>query len=733
MCKKVKKRDGTIVQFDYYKIVKAIQKAFEDTQVPQDIAFASRVASRIEEHSEELDVESIQDMVVCSLIETYPKVAEAYQKYRDQRTIARESKIISELDSIASAEANDITKENANMNADTPSGMMYKAASQRSKDYALKRLISPKFALLHREGYIHIHDLDYYWTGSLTCLQHPLDRILSKGFKAGHGESRPAHRIETAAMLACISLEAIQNEMHGGQGIPAFDFYLAPYVRMSYIEEIKKIEIYTAKDYKFLYDAHIKEYLVEDLPEEEVSRVKQQAINNTVKRVHQAMESFIHNMNTIHSRGGNQVVFSSINYGTDTSAEGRCIIREVLNSTIEGIGNGRTAIFPIQIWKSKTGVSYLPSDPNYDLYLLAQKSTAARFFPNYINLDFSEYYSPHWNSEDPNRYLWEAATMGCRTSVFSNVNGLEGSVGRGNLSFTTINLPRIGILLSKKDIQTTEEKIEALKEEVLKYTDIVVEQLHERYEYQCKFHKKNFPLLMSKMWNGSEVLKDDDSIKPVLSQGTLSVGFIGLAEMLIALFGKHHGESDEMQRIGLSIVKLIHDRCTYWTKKTHLNYSCFATPAEGLSGRFVKIDRAKFGVIKGVTDKDYYTNSNHVPVYYKCTASHKGEIECAYHKYTTAGGIFYIEQEGDPTNNPESISRYVDIMHRNNGMYMSINFNQNICLDCGYTWNGKEHECPKCHSNNLDALARITGYLTTSVKNWNLAKQGEFWDRVAHS
>lgn len=733
MCKKVKKRDGTIVQFDYYKIVKAIQKAFEATQVPQDIAFASRVASRIEEHSEELDVESIQDMVVCSLIETYPKVAEAYQKYRDQRTIARESKIISELDSIASAEANDITKENANMNADTPSGMMYKAASQRSKDYALKRLISPKFALLHREGYIHIHDLDYYWTGSLTCLQHPLDRILSKGFKAGHGESRPAHRIETAAMLACISLEAIQNEMHGGQGIPAFDFYLAPYVRMSYIEEIKKIEIYTAKDYKFLYDAHIKEYLVEDLPEEEVSRVKQQAINNTVKRVHQAMESFIHNMNTIHSRGGNQVVFSSINYGTDTSAEGRCIIREVLNSTIEGIGNGRTAIFPIQIWKSKTGVSYLPSDPNYDLYLLAQKSTAARFFPNYINLDFSEYYSPHWNSEDPNRYLWEAATMGCRTSVFSNVNGLEGSVGRGNLSFTTINLPRIGILLSKKDIQTTEEKIEALKEEVLKYTDIVVEQLHERYEYQCKFHKKNFPLLMSKMWNGSEVLKDDDSIKPVLSQGTLSVGFIGLAEMLIALFGKHHGESDEMQRIGLSIVKLIHDRCTYWTKKTHLNYSCFATPAEGLSGRFVKIDRAKFGVIKGVTDKDYYTNSNHVPVYYKCTASHKGEIECAYHKYTTAGGIFYIEQDGDPTNNPESISRYVDIMHRNNGMYMSINFNQNICLDCGYTWNGKEHECPKCHSNNLDALARITGYLTTSVKNWNLAKQGEFWDRVAHS
>lgn len=426
-------------------------------------------------------------------------------------------------------------------------------------------------------------------------------------------------------------------------------------------------------------------------------------------------------------------MFSSINYGTDTSAEGRCIIREVLNSTIEGIGNGRTAIFPIQIWKSKTGVSYLPSDPNYDLYLLAQKSTAARFFPNYINLDFSEYYSPHWNSEDPNRYLWEAATMGCRTSVFSNVNGLEGSVGRGNLSFTTINLPRIGILLSKKDIQTTEEKIEALKEEVLKYTDIVVEQLHERYEYQCKFHKKNFPLLMSKMWNGSEVLKDDDSIKPVLSQGTLSVGFIGLAEMLIALFGKHHGESDEMQRIGLSIVKLIHDRCTYWTKKTHLNYSCFATPAEGLSGRFVKIDRAKFGVIKGVTDKDYYTNSNHVPVYYKCTASHKGEIECAYHKYTTAGGIFYIEQDGDPTNNPESISRYVDIMHRNNGMYMSINFNQNICLDCGYTWNGKEHECPKCHSNNLDALARITGYLTTSVKNWNLAKQGEFWDRVAHS
>ena len=467
-------------------------------------------------------------------------------------------------------------------------------------------------------NYLHIHDKDYYPTKSLTCVQHPLDKILNNGFWAGHGESRPAKRIETASVMACISMETAQNEMHGGQAIPAFDFYLAPFVRRTFIEEVKILEDINGEDYKDMYDAKIKDYII--LPLDGLKgreRVLQHAINRTASRVHQAMEAFIHNMNTIHSRGGNQVVFSSINYGTDTSAEGRCIIRELLHSTWEGVGNGSTAIFPIQIWKKKKGVSYLPEDPNYDLYRLACKVTARRFFPNFVNLDATYNFHEKWDINDPERYKYEVATMGCRTRVFENRFGPKTSIGRGNISFSTINIVRLAIECMK--IEDQQERIDEFFKKLDRVLDITARQLDDRFQFQRTALAKQFPLLMSQLWNGCENLKPTDTIESVINQGTLGIGFIGLAECLIALTGKHHGESQESQELGLKIVSHMRERVNEFCEKYKHNYSVLATPAEGLSGKFTRRDRKDFGEIPGVTDKIYYTNSNHVPVYYKCS------------------------------------------------------------------------------------------------------------------
>ena len=441
---------------------------------------------------------------------------------------------------IIEAKNNDITRENANMNTDSPAGMMMKFASETTKPFVDDYLLTPEARDAVRNNYIHIHDKDYYPTKSLTCVQHPLDNILNHGFIAGHGESRPAKRIETASVIACISLETAQNEMHGGQAIPAFDFYLAPFVRSSFIEEICNLEKLTGRDLTELKEKQFDDYLnkpVDALQGDE--RLLQHAINRTVARVHQAMEAFIHNMNTIHSRGGNQVVFSSINYGTDTSAEGRCIIRELLNSTYEGVGNGATAIFPIQIWKKKRGVSYLPEDPNYDLYRLACKVTARRFFPNFVNLDATFNQHEKWRADDPKRYLYEVATMGCRTRVFENRFGEKTSVGRGNLSFTTINLVRLAI--ECMPIQDKAERIESFFRKLDTVLEITARQLNDRFNFQKTALVKQFPLLMSKLWNGGKDLSPEDTIEPVINQGTLGVGFIGLAECLIALTGTHHG------------------------------------------------------------------------------------------------------------------------------------------------------------------------------------------------
>jgi ribonucleoside-triphosphate reductase len=733
MIKKVSKRDGRIVDFDKQLIVNAVKKAM--VEIGQaDEEFAIKLANDIQNYdADTLSVAKIQELVENSLMKGYnPEVARAYIIYRNKRDKARSSKSNDIISDIIAAKKNDITRENANMNADTPAGMMMKVASERSKEYVDDFLLSDDVEALVDANILHVHDKDYYPTKSLTCLQHPVDKLLNKGFRAGHGESRPSQRIETASILSCISMEAIQNEMHGGQAIPAFDFYLAPFVRKTYVEEIKKIEKLLGVDYSELYDLPIDDYLTIKLGDMEgKERVRQHAINQTVNRVYQAMEAFIHNMNTIHSRGGNQVVFSSINYGTDTSAEGRCIIRELLRSTYNGVGNHATAIFPIQIWKKKRGVSYLPTDRNYDLYQLACKVTAKRFFPNFVNLDAPFNRSEKWRADDPKRYIYEIATMGCRTRVFENRFGDKQSVARGNLSFSTINLP--GLALSVMNIEDRKERLHTFFDKLTYAINITGKQLYERYQFQCTALAKQFPLLMSGMWIGSENLKPDDEVRDVLKHGTLGVGFIGLAECLIALCGHHHGESEEAQKLGVDIITFMRDEVKKLSDKYDLNYSVFATPAEGLSGKFTKKDRGKYGVVKGVTDKDYYTNSNHVPVYYHCSAEHKAKVEAPYHDLTRGGHIFYVELDGDATHNVKAVEQIVDLMDKYNIGYCSINHNRNRCMDCSYEDASPDLKvCPICGSHRIDKLQRITGYLVGTTDRWNFAKLAELFDRVTH-
>ena len=734
MIQTVVKRDGRIVGFNEQKIAAAIRKAMLTTDEGEDESLITSISDRISmKGKEQMTVEEIQDMVENELMKSARKeVAKAYIKYRNARNIARKAKTRDIFLEIINIKNNDVTRENANMNADTPAGMMMKFSSETTKPFVDDYLLSEDVREAVRNNYLHIHDKDYYPTKSLTCVQHPLDKILKHGFQAGHGESRPAKRIETASILGCISMETVQNEMHGGQAIPAFDYYLAPFVRSSYIEEVKVLEELYAEDYSELYDAPIDDFLETPLTGlEGRERIKQHAINKTVGRVHQAMEAFIHNMNTIHSRGGNQVVFSSINHGTDTSAEGRCIIREILRSTYEGVGNGETAIFPIQIWKKKKGLSYLPTDKNYDLYKYACKVTARRFFPNFINLDATYNQNENWREDDPERYKWECATMGCRTRVFENRFGPKTSIGRGNLSFSTINIVRLAI--ECMGIQNQEDRINAFFAKLDSLLEVTAQQLHERMEFQKTAFAKQFPLLMKGLWIDSEKLGPNDTIAAVINHGTLGIGFIGLAECLVALIGKHHGESDEAQQLGLRIITYMRDRANEFSEKYQHNYSVLATPAEGLSGRFTKFDRKKYGVLPGITDRDYYTNSNHVPVYYHCSALHKAQIEAPYHDLTRGGHIFYVEIDGDATHNPEVVMNIVDLMDKYNIGYGSVNHTRNRCMDCGYE-NAEKHMdvCPKCGSKNVDRLQRITGYLVGTTDRWNRAKLAELNDRVVH-
>ena len=734
MIQTVIKRDGRIVGYNEEKIKAAIRKAMLQTEKGEDEGLLQGIADRIGVTGrEQMTVEEIQDCVELELMKSPRKeVAKRYIAYRDQRNIARRAKTRDMFLEIIEAKNNDVTRENANMNTDSPAGMMMKFASETTKPFVDDYLLGAEAREAVRHGYLHIHDKDYYPTKSLTCVQHPLDNVLRNGFTAGHGESRPARRIETASVIACISLETAQNEMHGGQAIPAFDFYLAPFVRSSFIEELKYLEAVSGQSLSHLYEVELDDFTsrsLDDLKDEQ--RLLQHAVNRTVSRVHQAMEAFIHNMNTIHSRGGNQVVFSSINYGTDTSAEGGCIIRELLNSTYEGVGNGATAIFPIQIWKKKKGVHYMPEDRNYDLYQLACKVTARRFFPNFLNLDASFNHHEKWRADDPERYRWEVATMGCRTRVFENRYGEKTSIGRGNLSFSTINIVRLAI--ETMIIQDKEERIHRFFSRLDDLLEIAARQLNDRFDFQKTALAKQFPLLMSRLWSGGETLRPDDTIESVINQGTLGIGFIGLAECLVALTGKHHGESEESQMLGLKIVSHMRSRANEFSEQYGHNYSILATPAEGLAGRFTAMDRRSFGIIPGVTDRIFYTNSNHVPVYYRCSPRHKAQVEAPYHELTGGGHIFYVEIDGDATHNPKAISDIVDLMDRYNIGYGSVNHNRNRCMECGYE-DAQEGlvKCPKCGSGNIDRLQRITGYLVGTTDRWNKAKLAELHDRVVH-
>ena len=735
MVKRVLKRDGRHVEFNNQKIVAAILKAMDVTENGEDIVLAAQIAHAIScIDKEEMSVEEIQDVVENELMNSPRKeVAKEYIRYRNKRNMARKAKSTEIFQTIIDAQANDITRENANMNADTPAGMMMKFASEATKSYVDECLLSDDVRDAVAKNYIHIHDKDYYPTKSLTCIQHPLDLILEHGLRAGHGESRPAKRIETASVLACISMETVQNEMHGGQAIPAFDFYLAPFVRKTFDEEVDQVSELFNVDYSKLKGVRIDDYIKRDLIGlQGRDRALQHAINQTVGRVHQAMEAFVHNMNTIHSRGGNQVVFSSINYGTDTSAEGRCIIREILNTTYEGVGNGSTAIFPIQIWKKKRGVSYLPGDRNYDLYKFACKVSARRFFPNFLNLDATYNQDSAWHEDDPKRYIHEVATMGCRTRVYGNKFGPKTSIGRGNLSFTTINIVKLAIEAMLAE-ENRDLRLKLFFQKLDWALDIAAKQLNERFDFQKTALKKQFPLLMNGLWLGSDKLDENDPIEPVLNQGTLSIGFIGLAECLIALIGKHHGESEEAQELGLRIISHMAEKINGFAETYQHNFTFLATPAEGLSGKFTKRDKKTFGILPGITDKDYYTNSSHIPVYYHCSPEHKARIEGPYHKYENAGHIFYVEIDGDATHNPEAIMQIVDLMDKYDIGYGSVNHNRNRCLDCGFE-NADDNlrECPHCHGHHIDTLQRITGYLVGTTNRWNSGKLAELHDRVVH-
>ena len=752
------KRDGRVMDFNKERIVNAITKSMAQTPDGIDIDLANKIASSVEkqlEDKKQVSVYEIQDSVEKKLMGSSRKdVAQSYITYRYNRDVARKAKTKEIFLDIIGAKANDITRENANMNADTPAGMMMKFASETTKPFVDDFLLSSEVRGAMRDGYIHVHDKDYYPTKSLTCIQHPLNKILSEGFRVGHGSSRPAKRIETASVLSCISLEIVQNEMHGGQAIPAFDYFLAPYVKSTFKEEIKKLEDCFDFDIKGLENHQVEDYIKKDVKNlKGKEKCIQIAINRTVDRVHQSMESFIHNMNTIHSRGGNQVVFSSINYGTDTSPEGRCIIREILQATNEGVGNGETAIFPIQIWKKKRGINYLPEDKNYDLYQFSCEVAAKRFFPNYLNLDATFNQNEKWKEEDPKRWYYECATMGCRTRVFENRHGEKSTIGRGNLSFTTINLPKIAIesaLSAQEKVGLefelgigSDSKMTPIYKKAVKrifmnkleeYMTIAAHQLYDRFKFQSTAVAKQFPLLMGGMWQDSEKLKPEDTIADVIKHGTLSIGFIGLAECLIALTGKHHGESDEAQKLGIEIITEMRDLTVEFAEKYNLNFSVLATPAEGLSGRFTKMDKKTYGIIPGVNDRKYYTNSNHVPVWYKCTAEHKAKIEAPYHDLCRAGHIFYIELDGNAAHNPMTIKAVVDLMDKYNMGYGSINHTRSRCMDCGFE-NAEASlvKCPKCGSTNIDTIQRITGYLVGTTSRWNNAKLDELKDRVNHT
>ncbi|WP_270650177.1 anaerobic ribonucleoside triphosphate reductase [Megamonas funiformis] len=733
MIKTIKKRTGDIVKFNAQKITDAIKKAnmesIDETFSKEQLSTITNNVIKALKNLKTPGVEQIQDAVEKVLIAgNFASTAKAYILYRAEHTKLRQAKadlmdIYNEL-TFTKAKDADIKRENANIDADTAMGTMLKYGSEGSKYFITSHILPKDIAVAHMDGDIHIHDMDFYMLTE-TCCQIDLLKLFKNGFSTGHGYLREPNDIRSYAALACIAIQANQNEMHGGQAVPMFDYCMAPGVAKTYRKQYykalgyyfnamldmkledasllcKKIEqtlpikisMSTADKFgKLLVDflpKHQREHNYQEINEQTTQMAHKFAINTawneTNAATYQAMEAFIHNLNTMNSRAGAQVPFSSINYGTDTSPEGRMAMRNLLLATDAGLGDGETPIFPVQIFKVKEGVNYEKDDPNYDLFHLAMKTSAKRLFPNFSFLDApfnKKYYKP-------NDYNSEVAYMGCRTRVMGNVYDptREVTCGRGNLSFTSINLPRLAIE-AKGDINKFYKSLDDM-------IDLVIRQLLHRFKIQCAKIGKNYPFLMGQnIWLDSDNIGEYDTVSEVLRHGTLTVGFIGLAETLKALIGKHHGESAEAQKLGLAIIGHMRKRMDDEAQKTKLNFSLIATPAEGLSGRFVKIDRKIYGSIPGVTDREYYTNSFHIPVYYPISAYKKIQLEAPYHNLTNGGHISYIEMDGDPTKNLTAFEAIIRCMHDNGIGYGSVNHPVDRDPVCGYTGiiNGV---CPKC-------------------------------------
>ncbi len=770
--KSIKKRDGRVVPFDIDKIAGAIEKAFEATYKTGKRAEAEELADRVyeilqSEGTELPDVEHIQDIVERVLMDSgYITTAKRYILYRSERSRVREmnTRLMQKFEEITFADArdSDIKRENANIDGDTAMGVMLKYGSESAKQFYDMFVINPEHAKAHDEGDIHIHDKDFY-TLTTTCCQIDIIKLFKGGFSTGHGTLREPNDIASYSALACIAIQSNQNDQHGGQSIVNFDYGMAEgvgktFVRLYRQNVAKALMIWSdlsdpEDDVKEIIDS-IKEetgmrptleghgeYLAKERPmlmerfslnEAEAEKIQKFAIYRATKETdratYQAMEAFIHNLNTMHSRAGAQTPFSSINYGMDTSPEGRMVMKNLLLSTEAGLGNGETAIFPIQIFRVKDGVNLNPGEPNYDLFKLACRCSAKRLFPNFSFID-APFNAQYYKEGHPET---EIAYMGCRTRVISNVYDPDRQIcnGRGNLSFTSINLPRLAIK-AKGDIDRFFEDLDRM-------IDLTIDQLLERFEIQCRKHVYNYPFLMGQgVWLDSEKLNWDDEVREVLKHGTLSVGFIGLAETLKALIGEHHGESARAQNLGLEIIGHMRTRMDDESRKRGLNFSLIGTPAEGLSGRFVEIDRKKYGSIPGVTDREYYTNSFHIPVYYPITAYEKIKLEAPYHTLTNAGHISYIEMDGDPTQNLEAFEKVVRYMQKCGIGYGSINHPVDRDPVCGFTGIIND-TCPKCgrHEDEgpmgFERIRRITGYLVGTLDRFNNAKRAEERDRVKH-
>ena len=726
----VVKRSGQRVAFNPIKVAIAIKKGFDSVYEEYDEKNVNKVKEKVLDTIEKdykdrktISVEDVADVIEEVLQKMkYDEVYESFKGYRERRAASREAfvekqqhKFVKAIESLGlkSASEENAKRENANVDGDGPMGTMLHFGSTVSKEFAKAYLMDSKFARAHDEGAIHIHDLDFWPMGTTTCTQIDLNKLFKNGFSTGHGFLRTPNCIQSYSSLAAIAIQANQNEQHGGQSIPAFDYYMAPGVLKSFKKEFKQelsefLEFEGFMEYvnfdnileridkleSIEFDMHIFDDITSksDRVKNIFDKSYAIAIKKTDRSTYQAMEAFIHNLNTMHSRAGAQVPFSSVNFGTDTSPEGRMVIRNYLLATDAGLGHGETPIFPISIFKVKEGVNYNKEDPSYDLFKLACRVSAKRLFPNFSFLD-SSFNKPFLVDGDFNT---EVGYMGCRTRVLANVCGPAVTPGRGNLSFTSINLPRLGIKYGIALGERDKADMKGFYQELDDMMDLVKNQLLQRFECQCSKSKANFKFLLgSHVWINSEKLEGKTKIRTVLKHGTLSIGFIGLAETLKALIGEHHGESDKAQKLGIEIVKHMRERCDKYCEEYNLNFTCLATPAEGLSGRFVAIDKSIYGKIKGVTDREYYTNSFHVPVYYKTSVKHKMEIEGKYHKYTNAGHISYVELDGDTVNNVDAFESVVRIMHDNDIGYGAINHPVDRDPVCGYVGVIKD-VCPRC-------------------------------------